>query len=222
MKPHPCDNFLPHPLKITLRQDEILRSIGPHSFVPELRWRPRHQLRRSELPAGLTEWLFDPGSLTRRLCRTCRGRFRVHVLGQYWARPSRVESRTLELNRRGYVWVREVHLLCDEQPWVFARTLIPLPTLRGRGLHLTRLGSRPLGEVLFTDPHVRRGTVEVACIQRGQHLHRRAFGGNREQPAPIWGRRSIFHIDDRPLLVCEIFLPDLPISNAISRPETAC
>lgn len=142
------------------------------------------------------------------------------MLGQYWARPSRSEARNLKLSRKGYVWVREVHLLCDEQPWVFARTLIPLSTLHGRGRHLMRLGSRPLGEVLFTDPQVNRGPMEAACIQVGQRLHRRAFGEREESLDPIWGRRSIFHIDGQPLLVCEIFLPDLPVSSSFSRPIT--
>lgn len=199
-----------------------MRSTDRHCAVhSEPNWRPRQQLRRSALPAGLADWLFDPGSLTRRLYRTCPGWLRVRVRGQYWARPFPGEARTLGLNRRGYVWVREVHLLCDEQPWVFARTLIPLPTLRGRGRHLMYLGSRPLGEVLFTDPYVHRGPMEAACIEVGQRLHRRAFGERQESLEPIWGRRSLFRIDDRPLLVCEIFLPDLPVSGSCSRPHTA-
>ena len=69
------------------------------------------------------------------------------------------------------------------QPWVFARTLIPARTLRGRGRRLTRLGSRPLGQVLFADPKVRRDPVEIARIVAGQRMHQRAFAGFAEPPA---------------------------------------
>jgi hypothetical protein len=116
-----------------------------------------------------------------------------------------------------------VRVKCATLSWHTLNAIppVPLPTLRGRGRHLMHLGSRPLGEVLFTDPHVRRGPMEAACIQVGQRLHRRAFGEWEEGLEPIWGRRSLFRIDDRPLLVCEIFLPDLPASGSCSRPNTA-
>ncbi len=134
----------------------------------------------------------------------------MQVLGQARGRPLPGEARALGLHRRGYVWVREVHLLCDDRPRVFARTLIPPTTLQGRARRLTRLGSRPLGEVLFTDPEAVRGPVEIARIRAGERLHRRAFGGAGEPAEAIWGRRSVFHLLGRPLLVCEIFLPGLP------------
>lgn len=175
-----------------------------------MRWYSRSQLFLHHLPAGFTDWLFDAGSLTRRLRSACSGHFRVQVLRQGWSRPSRDEARLLKLRLDAWAWTREVQLLCNAQPWVFARTLIPAVTLRGRGRRLTRLGTRPLGEVLFTDPSVRRGPVKVARIGAGQPLHQHAFGRLVESPATIWGRRSVFWIDGRPLLVCEIFLPDLP------------
>jgi chorismate lyase len=34
--------------------------------------------------------------------------------------------------------IREVHLLCDDRPWVFARTIIPISTLRGRERRLAQ------------------------------------------------------------------------------------
>jgi chorismate--pyruvate lyase len=142
----------------------------------------------------------------------------VRVLRQDWTRPSRDEARTLKLRLDAWAWTREVQLLCAEQPWVFARTLIPARTLRGRGRRLTQLGTRPLGEVLFADPGVRRGPVEIARITVHQRLHQRAFAGFAESPDAIWGRRSVFHIDGCPLLVCEFFLPDLPVS-ARYRPD---
>ena len=178
------------------------------------RWH-RHRLGVArDLPPELAHWLFDPGSLTRRLRQCCPNHFQVRVLRQGWSHPSRDEACVLRLRLNAWTWTREVQLFCSDQPWIFARTLIPAVTLRGRGRRLTQLGNRPLGEVLFSDPGVQRGPVEIARIVTGQRLHQCAFTGLAESPDAIWGRRSIFRIDGQPLLVCEIFLPDLPASPA--------
>ncbi len=169
---------------------------------------------------NLADWLLDSGSLTQRLRQVCLGQFRVRVLWQGWNRPSYDEARVLGVRLDARVWIREVQLLGNEQPWVFARTLIPAQTLSGCGRRLTQLGTRPLGEVLFADPGVRRGPVEVARIVFGQRLHQRAFTGLVESSDTLWGRRSVFWIADRPLLVCEIFLPDLPVVLACYRPDS--
>ncbi len=171
------------------------------------------------MPVGLSVWLLDAGSLTQRLRHACAGRFRVRVLSQGWTRPSRDEAHVLKLRLDAWVWTREVQLSCDEQPWVFARTLVPARTLKGRGRRLTWLGTRPLGAVLFADPGARRGPVEIARIATGQHLHQQAFAGFAEPPDAIWGRRSVFQIGECSLLVCEIFLPDLPVSPTCRRPD---
>ena len=170
------------------------------------------QRTRHGVPAELARWLFDPGSLTRRLRQCCTHRFRVGVLRQGWCRPSCDEARALRLRLGVWVWGREVQLLCGDQPWVFARTLIPPLTLRGRGRRLTQLGNRPLGEMLFADPNIQRGSLEIARIVTGQRLYQRACADVAQPPEVIWGRRSIFHTQGQPLLVCELFLPNLPTS----------
>ncbi|HXH03377.1 MAG TPA: chorismate lyase [Candidatus Competibacteraceae bacterium] len=184
------------------------RMLSPHR--PEPRWRDHRQWRRAALPHTLVGWLLESGSMTRRLRQACGGDgFSVRVLGQYRARPLPSEARLLGLPARSQAWVREVQLLCHGQPWLFARTVIPLALLRGSWRGLKELGSRPLGEVLFADPRVHRGPLQLACIGAGQRLHRRAFGALPETVGPLWGRRSLFHIGGGPLLVCEILLPDL-------------
>lgn len=145
----------------------------------EPHWQVRARLRRADLPLGLDQWLLNAGSLTRRLRRACGGCFRVQVLDQFWGLPLPSEARLLQLSSGRYAWIREVQLLCAEQPWVFARTVVPTATLQGRGRRLQRLGARPLGQVLFTAPGIRRGAVQIARITPGQRLHRRAFGADR-------------------------------------------
>lgn len=183
------------------------RSPGVHTA---LRWREGKQLPRATPSAALRDWLLDTGSLTRRVQQACGGRFRVQVEMQGWGRPRLDEYRALGLRFGRVALIREVHLLCDGRPWVFARTIIPVTTLRGRQRRLAHLGSRPLGAVLFADPHMQRGPVEVACIPPHSRLFAAASRGLKRRPAAIWGRRSVFRLGGKPLLVSEFFLPGLP------------
>ncbi|WJW75721.1 chorismate lyase [Thiohalobacter sp. IOR34] len=172
-----------------------------------LHWAPPQRRLRSALDARLRRWLLDPASLTRRLQQACPGRFRVRLEFQGWARPLLDEAQALGMAPRQLALIREVHLLCDERPWVFARTVIPRRTLSGPQRRLARLGERPLGAFLFADPGMRREPVEIAAIPRGTLTWAHAVEGLERPPAQVWGRRSVFRLGGKPLLVSEIFLP---------------
>lgn len=178
------------------------------STLHEPRWYPEHSSRLGP-PAGVFDWLSDTGSLTRRVQHACDGCFRVKVRRQSRLRP--LPSEIARLAMRGHVvaLVREVSLHCDERPWVFARTLIPLSSLRGSARRLTMLGNRPLGALLFADPSAERGMMEFARLLPGHHLFELAADGLGQRPAELWGRRTLFRFAGKPLLVNEIFLPDL-------------
>lgn len=178
---------------------------GKHSTEPA--WHAPRRLLRSAVPAAIRPWLLDTSSLTRRLQQACDGGFRIQVLQQRWQRPLPSEARLLGIACRHHALVREVYLLCGDRPWVFARTAIPAATLTGRERRLGHLGSRPLGGLLFREPSMRRGVLEVACLMPGQPLFRLACAGLETPPAQLWGRRSLFFLHDKPLLVCEMFLP---------------
>jgi chorismate--pyruvate lyase len=173
-------------------------------------WRPVRQHLRHTLPHETLAWLLDPASLTRRVVAVCPGRFQVEVVCQGWRPPLLNEARLLGVSVARYAFVRQVYLLCDGQPWVFARTVIPRTTLTGHERRLAHLHTRPLGEVLFADPSMRRGEVEIARLTPGDGLYHNAVQRLPAKPAAIWGRRSLFRLSDKPLLVNEIFLPDIP------------
>jgi chorismate--pyruvate lyase len=173
-------------------------------------WRSSRRLLRTQVPAGWWEWLLDPASLTQRLQRACEGRFSVEVIRQCWDKPLHNEARAMGLLESRRALIREVYLHCDGRPWVFARTVIPHTTLTGRERRLMHLGNKPLGAVLFAEPRMQRGEVELACIHPGQRLFRVATQRQQQNPVEIWGRRSVFRLHDKPLLVSEIFLPGIP------------
>ncbi len=156
-------------------------------------------------PSELTGWLVDEDSLTRRLRDWADGDVRVEVVEQSRRRPFREERRLLGLAPAEWAVVREVVLHCAGRPSVFARTVMPGRTLRGPQRRLARLGDRPLGEALFSDPGAERGPLEVFELRPGERLH--AAIGALAEGQHLWGRRSLFWFGDRPLLVSEIFLP---------------
>jgi len=166
-------------------------------------WRNRAQTFSSSLSVDVADWLFDPTSLTARIIRTCPGQFSVKVLAQSYSHARLTEKRILNMQNRETALIREVHLLCDEHPIVYARTVIPVSTLTGAQRQLAHLGNKPLGAVLFSDPSMQRGEVEIA------HLKPEQVKLDSQSDLDIWGRRSVFKLAGKPLLVSEYFLPEL-------------
>lgn len=181
----------------------------PILSVRAAHWRNARRLRQGEVAPLTRSWLEDPTSLTDRLRRRCAGVLRVELLRHERDRAELSEIRSLGISNGVWVLVREVLLRCDGRPWVFARSVMPPQTLAGRGQRLARLGTRPLGAFLFADPQLRRGELEVARLGPGCALFERAAIQLATRPESIWGRRSIFCWQQRPLLVNELFLPDL-------------
>ena len=177
-------------------------------------WADWRRVRKAEVPDQVYPWLCDRGSLTAKVKGACGKRpFRVRLLQQGWGRPLYTEGRMLAMRRGEYAVVREVELLCGGVPWVFARTLIPARSLRGPVRRLTRLGTKPLGAVLFSDPRVERGLMQIAHMFPRHPLFSSAVARLGQAPQDIWGRRTLYYLDRRPLLVNELFLPPIPMSD---------
>ncbi len=173
----------------------------------EANWKPYSRLRFHDVPQATLSWLLDPHSLTQRLIARCPGKFTVEVIDEVWASPAPSERMLLTMKPASVARIRQVRLLCNGVPWVFARTAIPYDTLAGPVRRLKLLGTKPLGAVLFADKSMRRGELEIAAINKSDFLYRQATAGLRTKPQTIWGRRSVFFLSAKPLLVNEIFLP---------------
>lgn len=163
----------------------------------------------SKVPPRLRPWVFGSDSLTRRLQLACDHDFRVELINQRWARPFYDEIDVLGMKYGEFALIRQVKLYCHNEPRVFARTVIPRTSLVGNARRLSRLGNRSLGSILFADKSIHRGKMEVAALVAGQRLFQMASSNVDQIPAEIWGRRSIFSMSGKPLLVSEIFLPGM-------------
>ena len=153
-------------------------------------------------------WLTDAGSLTARVTARC-GDFRVRVLFQGLRRPDRDERFVFAHRGRAGVLVREVFLCCGDTPVVFAHTVLEPHDLRGVWRGVAKLGNRPLGAALFADPRIHRHPLHTRKLNAHHELRRRLERYGAQLPGSLWARRSLFHLHDSPILVTEVFLPEI-------------
>lgn len=158
------------------------------------------------LTSTLSNWLFDPTSLTARLKKHCKN-FRVEVVGQHIEKCSAEEAKAT-IHAGEQVLVREVILYCDEQAQVFARSLLPLSSLTGEQQKLANLGTQPLGQVLFNDPKLDRQSIEIASFGQQSSVGQFCANVNLSNTHDLWGRRSLFVLNNKPIMVAEVFLPN--------------
>jgi chorismate--pyruvate lyase len=160
-------------------------------------WRSYKRPMCHTIPRHWQAWLQDKGSLTQRLIHASDGHFSVRVVSNRWGIPSQSEAEALMIKPRQKAIIREVELLCHNQVWVCARSIIPHSTLRGRLRQFKNIGTKPLGALLFKHPNMIRGALEVTSLQQVNSYQQH------------WARRSVFYLDGKGILVTEVFMPPM-------------
>jgi chorismate--pyruvate lyase len=161
---------------------------------------------------ALRDWLLAPGSLTERLRAHCL-RFDVRLLRQGAAACLADQASALNLARPIRVTEREVLLVCDGLPVVYAQTVVPAGCSRADWPFFKALGSRSLGSALFRDPAITRGALQHARLSARHPLAQRALAAlssgelPSNQPAMLHARRCLYRRRRGLLLVTELFLP---------------
>lgn len=153
------------------------------------------------------DWLTRPGSLTRHLSGL--GRVEVKVMREHAAQPWRDEAACLGVSSRASVWLREVVLCVDGVPMVAAHSIAPLADSRGVWRAMRALGTRPLAELLYADPTVRRSALSSRRLTARHPLFRYASAYDSSAAHVLHARRSVFVRGDAPLMVTECMLPAL-------------
>ncbi len=159
--------------------------------------------------ANLRAWLQAPGSLTARL-RTL-GTVEVVVLRQSTQALWTQEQDDLQ-SAVGHV--REVALLVNGVPAVWARSATSQAAVNGPWKALINLGNRPLAELLFQGRHIARDPLRPHHIQRHGPLEcylrsswKRLHLDCKDSDLPRWARSSVFWNGQQPLRVMEAFAP---------------
>jgi chorismate--pyruvate lyase len=157
-------------------------------------------------------WLQIDGSLSARIAAVS-GRLTVRVLRQGAVRLQPAEAALLGCPAGAAAHGREVILLADGAPVVYARSVLQAVHARGTWKAIRGLGNRALADLLFGLPAARRsdfafarfapGSVIAATVHRRWHDATGTDWGRRE----VWARCSVFTRRGAPLLVTECFAP---------------
>jgi chorismate--pyruvate lyase len=158
--------------------------------------------------AQLLPWLRDHGSLTQRIQQRCK-HFSVTNIKSGLARIALDESALLGINPHQLAWSREVFLCADHHPVVFAHSTCAAKELRGAWQAVRGLRNMPLGALLFSHPLVERQTLHYKALHPRNPLYRSACSVLSSPPDRLWARRSLFYLHHTPLLVTEVFLPEI-------------
>lgn len=157
-----------------------------------LHWQDTTSLQTTLLPNNIQSWLLEQGSLTTKLKQYCR-EFEIKVQSE--KRIKKIYQNEIEVLPDTQYWCREVVLYGDDIPWVAARTLISIPLLNDYQ-ELLQLGNMPIGEWLFK-----------------QKLERQKMQWSLDKNTQRYARRSLFLIQQMPLLITELFLENSPITR---------
>ena len=137
----------------------------------------------------ILSWLNEPGSITSRI--KSFSNFRLKLLRDGPGEVDIIEDDLIVANYEENN-TREVILYSDEKPLIYAKSIIPLATIRlGLGV-LGNLKENPLGDILFSNPEIKKKYMLFAKFQSNEKI--------------FYGRKGIYTVKSYPFSVCEIFL----------------
>ncbi len=181
----------------------------------------RHRLRSAWNRVGSGEihraprqwqpWLLDTGSLTQKIEKAIGHKLQVQVLRDCPQTLNSDESRYFHFKIRR-CRVREVLLCANGTPVVMAHSFIPTFSSSGSNHAVLRLGTKPLGAVLFakTRKHSKaKPPRDIARLDKSSELWKKCSKHFSNLTSPLWARRTLYRLKGHPILVNEIYLPAL-------------
>jgi chorismate--pyruvate lyase len=160
----------------------------------------------------LRTWLQIETSLSIAIARQCPADapFRVSLLHEGAQRPILDEAPVIGVASSERAHARDVMLHSGATPLVYAHTVLRREQLHRPWHHLLRIGSRPLGSLLFAHPAIHPGPIYYRRLDARHPLWHRAHAQVATRPSThLWARRATFELDGCPLLVTEVFLPGI-------------
>lgn len=137
----------------------------------------------------IKSWLLEEGPITSRI--KSNEIFKLNLLKEQIEKVEQIEMDFLGKNL-GQIKIREVILFGDEEPRVFARSLIPVKTIDQGLSKLGELGTKPLGDILFEKEIFKKIDIVFAKFENSKSI--------------FWGRKTKYLVKTLPLSVMEVFL----------------
>ncbi len=140
-------------------------------------------------------WLLEQGSLSLRLSENCQ-QLTVELLNNQWVESSFLDKSETDLLAKESCLLRKVILQGDGKPWIVGRTLIPKSSVQDQSHDLEHQGEIPLGVTVFSADNVKRDALQVGWVETSDGM--------------LLARRSRLWMNNKPMLVAELFLSDSP------------
>lgn len=169
-------------------------STALNDWLSSVVWCSASDVKKNSIPESLYAWITDKTSMTKRLQSYCQQAGDLRVVKQNWEYCLANEAATLNIATTELVFVREIFICHQDKPWIYGRSIFPKTSLTPQ---LQTLGNQSLGDILFADPSLQRGDFMI-CVVCCNAL-----------ASTVWGRQSMFHLSHKPILLTEIFLPDM-------------
>lgn len=144
-----------------------------------------HELTNAEIKS----WLLEQGPITKRIKSIAE--FRLELIQDELSDATDDEILFLKIDSEE-IRIREVILFGNENPMVFARTIIPNTTIEKGLKELGKIGNKPLGDILFEKDIFSKEDIVFATFKDEESL--------------FWGRKIKYTVKDQPFSVMEVFL----------------
>jgi len=138
---------------------------------------------------NIKSWLIEKGPITKRI--KSEESFKLNLIKDEISAVDDSEKKFLE-ESSDKIKVREVILMGNNIPRVYAKSLIPIRTIENGFSRLGELGTKPLGDILFEKEIFKKTNVVYAQFQ--------------DQDSIFWGRKTKYIVKNMPLSVMEVFL----------------
>lgn len=173
-------------------------------------WLQKKDAVKAQCSDSLYDWLMTQGSMTERLLEATAQTLEVQLLGQSWQNVKDGELNLLGYQDHTTALVRESLLCGYGKPWIYARSVFPKRLFTHEEANLEqRLDKTPIGKILYQHPNMRRSEVEVAQLTQHHEDYQKAILFSQNKLGSLWARRVVFYLNQKPLLVNEIFLPEV-------------
>lgn len=173
-------------------------------FTQDPQWKKNRPGIKQTLPANVNSWVNEKNSITKRLRSFYGQAVSVEILFHRWKPAYLSERNLLRLPHQQFNLIREVLLHIDGKPLILARSILPEQTIKIAKRNLSHLGTRPLGEVIFSYPKLERLELNTCCISN--NLWTPAILNRIDTTQQIWGRRTVYAIQQQKMLVSEFFM----------------
>ena len=144
-----------------------------------------HELTNAEIKS----WLLEQGPITKKIKSIAE--FRLELIQDEFSDATDDEILFLKIDSEE-IRIREVILFGNENPMVFARTIIPNTTIEKGLQELGKIGNKPLGDILFEKDIFSKEDIVFATFKDEESL--------------FWGRKIKYTVKDQPFSVMEVFL----------------